>query len=119
MLIFGSAWGIRTPDLRLERAVSWAARRMRHLMHQPPARICRLDSKILSGLIGLVKLYSNGALRKPRSQAAQIAGRLELFQFLNISSDGLNIRVRQSAPKIRGHNTGWKALNYLGVRFRY
>ena len=26
----GSAWGIRTPDLRLERAVSLAARRMRH-----------------------------------------------------------------------------------------
>ncbi len=25
---FGRAWGIRTPDLRLERAVSWAARRM-------------------------------------------------------------------------------------------
>ena len=27
---FGSAWGIRTPDLRLERAVSWASRRTRH-----------------------------------------------------------------------------------------
>ena len=32
MLWFGSAWGIRTPDLRLERAVSWATRRTRHAL---------------------------------------------------------------------------------------
>ena len=28
--LYGSAYGIRTRDLRLERAVSWATRRMRH-----------------------------------------------------------------------------------------
>ena len=36
MLKVGSAWGIRTPDLRLERAVSWAARRWGQLMAGDP-----------------------------------------------------------------------------------
>ncbi len=31
----GGAYGIRTRDLRLERAVSWAARRMRHAVKRP------------------------------------------------------------------------------------
>ena len=52
---FGSAWGIRTPDLRLERAVSWAARRMRHSKKRWIARpIPRSDIVILSDQVGLV-----------------------------------------------------------------
>jgi len=92
---------------------------MRHLLHQPSARTYGLVNKILTGSIRLVKLCGNGALRKPRFEAAQIIGRLGLFQFLDIGSDGLNVRVRQSTTKIPGHHTGRKPLNYPGVRIRY
>ena len=91
----GSAYGIRTRDLHLERVVSWAARRMRHggLAHTNGwgsrirtsayrSRVCRPTTRripnnawILSGKVGYIKSgYSTKRMTLGRTVADVGAG---------------------------------------------